>query len=412
MKPSNKSDIDENSSDLHYKQQTCSVKTKYTQGYENIKKETNESNDIIQKYNLINNDLNELNPNANATPAGSSLLTTSDNKSSSINYNNQSLRMGMNGNENLVLSTRKKLIVKIAKEIEIKKKLIRIADSEQAIKEHLIQLTLNIANYFLNINDVEASENRDRVNNGWHDNSDKHSANLLNSMNKNSLFEVMKRPLLVAYSYLIDNMNSNDTFKMNSQELKTNILVLFSCKLTPYEMNLTNQLHKIYSSYSNVDKAKPQNDFQYDYQFYDGLNYNENNYFNGSSNLQSNTLIPHPNNSVQLAESFKYNDDENVSSSGLSELKMLHFLLLLFSCYLNMDEFYLENYNSTQTNDCAVTSNISSSLLNLNINKNSQNVSVDAYFCQKSILKLIDLICTDSIVKTKILLSVSDLDLI
>ena len=78
--------------------------------------------------------------------------------------------------------------------------------------------------------------------------------------------------------------------------------------------------------------------------------------------------------------------DRNIDLETLpthnNELKSLHFALILFSSFSNLDSF---------------------------INTNSGQFLIDIEYIQKFILKLIDHICRDDLLRTRILLSVPEI---
>lgn len=75
-------------------------------------------------------------------------------------------------------------------------------------------------------------------------------------------------------------------------------------------------------------------------------------------------------------------------SYGLNEIKMIHFILLLFSSIVDLDQFM----QISEREKCKSTV-----------------CPVDLSHCQKLILQLIDHMCKDKFVKTKILLSLSEI---
>lgn len=278
----------------------------------------------------------------------------------------------------------KQLISFILKEIENKKILIRSANSELKIKEYLTDLTKNLINYFLS-------------------STSRHQKLSSTDTNNNTLTDQVRackfqRPLLIAYSYLIDNDNEN----------KSSILLLLTCDLSPFELKLVNQLHKIHSS-NNKDqdlKAKSYNESNYHYynQQPQQQNHQEQNYFSyyQPSYSYNTSQQSHFESNPSMQSTTSYENDNQMdylkcSVSESNELKTLHFLLLLFSSFLNLDEFMQIG---------------SSDSVDLNLSTSNDLDQIDAsYYCQKLILQLIDNVCKDKLIKTKILLSVSDLEL-
>nr|ASL70594.1 nuclear receptor [Brachionus koreanus] len=222
----------------------------------------------------------------------------------------------------------------VLNEIENKRQLIRTANSELKVKEYMTELMRNMVNIFHN--------------------------GQKNGFDETQYQEKISRSLLVAYSFLVDQEMAN----------KSNVLLLLSCQLSPYELKLLEQLEKIYAS-NNEEKA----------------------YVDNYSYLARDNLYP----SFGTFDYYQYQETsdhhqvamtsyECVKSAHLNELKIFHFLLILFSSFLNIDQFMQMSIQSS-VND------------------------VDACYCQKLILRLIDNVCKDKVIKTKILLSVSDIDL-
>ncbi|CAF0987957.1 unnamed protein product [Brachionus calyciflorus] len=170
--------------------------------------------------------------------------------------------------------------------------------------------------------------------------------------------------LLAAYSYLIDQDSTNP---------ESSVLLLLTCQLSPYELKLLDQLQKIYSN----NQIKP---------YYENYGY----FGNNDSNYYSNYM--------------GYESSKNCDL--LKELKIFHFLLILFSSFQNLDQFMQMNTatSTIQQQQQQHQSNI--------ISTSSIQDNIDAVYCQKLILKMIDNVCKDKVIKTKILLSVSDFELI
>lgn len=221
----------------------------------------------------------------------------------------------------------------VLNEIENKRQLIRTANSELKVKEYMTELMRNMVHIFHN--------------------------GQKNGFNETQYQDKISRSLLVAYSYLVDQEIAH----------KSNVLLLLSCQLSPYELKLLEQLEKIYAS-SSQEKAYVDN---YSYSTRDNLypSFGTYDYYQYQET-----------NDHQVAMT----SYECVKSGHLNELKIFHFLLILFSSFLNIDQFMQMSIQSS-VND------------------------VDASYCQKLILRLIDNVCKDKIIKTKILLSVSDIDL-
>ena len=86
-------------------------------------------------------------------------------------------------------------------------------------------------------------------------------------------------------------------------------------------------------------------------------------------------------------------NSQEVTSNSLSHLKVLHFLLLLFS------SFALKKLIEPGFDETSLTAL-------------TESAYIDAASCQKLILQLIDCACKNKLIKTKILLSVSEFDLV
>nr|ASL70483.1 nuclear receptor [Brachionus rotundiformis] len=222
----------------------------------------------------------------------------------------------------------------VLNEIENKRQLIRTASSELKVKEYMTDLVRNVASI---------------LHNGQK-----------SAFNETQCQEKISRSLLVAYSYLVDQEMAN----------KSSVLLLLSCQLSPYEIKLLEQLQKIYAP-SNQEKAYADN---YSYSTREAL----------YPSFGTYDYYQYQETSSDQAAMTSY---ECAKSAHLYELKIFHFLLILFSSFLNIDQFMQMSIQSTM-ND------------------------FDACYCQKLILRLIDNVCKDKVVKTKILLNVSDIDLI
>jgi hypothetical protein len=451
----------------------------------------------ISNFNDSNNNVDLTNLNVDLTSSLNPITHLSNEYSNEIkNPTYFSLNPAVTNYDYLINTKQKQLLSSIFKEIDIKKNQIRLADSEKTVKEHLIELTTNIANCF--------------VNNLCLDKNNNNSSNLTSNLNsftnlsKSSELEHITRPLLIAYAYLVDHDNMNDS--LNRYIKKSVLFLLLSHQLTPYELKLIHLINKIYQTnesntasfvemksnrsagssscsssvsssssisssssssscmrnhrnskrfksecdhpddlthvspsiyYSTKPKIEPfqpaSTTPQTCYEYYPNT-YNENAdvkvetnyYFNDSGFAFSNgfdqtnqytmyhqqqqpATYPSTCQSIHSQNSGFSNGNstdsslnqlttvsQDVVTSKPAELKLLHFLLLLFSSYLEIDQFVngteMPNENS----------------INLNKYFNSMNAS----FYQKLIIKLIDRVCKDKLIKTKILLTVSELELI
>ena len=107
----------------------------------------------------------------------------------------------------------------------------------------------------------------------------------------------------------------------------------------------------------------------------------------------------------------KTNNYSNLlTANDLAELKILHFLLLLFTQFLSVDKiFYLgsiKNFLDSNNLETSASGNGGDSDQNTNSNNPS---SLTIIYCFRKIAQLIDQTpCSDKLIKTKILLNVSE----
>jgi hypothetical protein len=251
-------------------------------------------------------------------------------------------------------------------EIDRKKQAIREADSEVAIKTRFIELTLSVTDFILK------STNTDYKACG---------------LNKTEF--QMNRELMVAYTYLID------------EELSS----LAGC-LNPYELRIKESLKKIYSyprkikpddTESSAEKLLNSFDFtDFNNQTaFPNLNLNVEELNYGFNNLQDCEMLnlsnindglenmpDMPATTLQLAPISTVKINQTTT-----ELKMLHFLILLFTSFLSLNDF-----------------------IHLNKQQRENERSLNVAHCQKFLLQLLDRLCEDRSVKMKILLSISEIE--
>ena len=109
----------------------------------------------------------------------------------------------------------------------------------------------------------------------------------------------------------------------------------------------------------------------------------------GSYDTSNNTTMKlSPNTDLETL----YSSSNNTKLAPLNELKSLHFILLLFSSFSTLDSFMYDCNNNAK-------SSYSNQIAN----------QIDIEYFQKFILKLIDHVCKDDLMRTRILLSVPEI---
>jgi hypothetical protein len=366
----------------------------------------------------VDDDLN-LNPNSinemrnlsievvlSSTSSSSSKSFSSSSSSSSTSLSNSlSSQVSSQINDSFNYSD---LIQSLFKEIDHKKSQIRLEIDEIKKKCHLVELIEKISQCLLNF--LKRHKSKAIAHDFYSELISNRARSYLNDFNNEN------KQLIIAYQCLIDNQ-SNSFLLSNSFELRVKIL-----------------LDKIYSSINessllvskyNLLKSKPENSNRAK----SLLVTNEKQSLNSVSNLFDNNNNTHNSQFIEYAlpvnsyESYYNNSQcynfgitltsnysnltaEEIQSNtlkmqslknqnGLAELKIYHFLLLLFSSFQNLDEFIKTGKESIVVKSGDEKSN--ESINNLND-------------CQKFIVKLIDRLCDDKNVKTKILLSVSEIE--
>lgn len=256
------------------------------------------------------------------------------------------------------------------------KQLIRQANSESTIKNLLTELTSSVAEFILK----QSNTSSKAISNG-----SIHNGNSLGQVE----FE-MNRELIIAYSYLIDGTES------------TSYLACLSTCVSPYEVRVKDILSRVYTN-TNTNSCKKVTgelateklfssfdvtDFNQT-DFNPSLALNTNEEFNlGFSNLQDDyEVLNLPNlNEVDMETAILTTTKTNISSKT-KELKTLHFLLLLFTSLISLNGFISQ------------------------LTSEENEMSLDASYCQKFLVKLLDRVCEDKSVRTKILLSVPEIEL-
>jgi hypothetical protein len=208
------------------------------------------------------------------------------------------------------------------------------------------------------------------------------------------------KTLLVAFSYLIDQENAS----------KINCYVYLTYKLEAHDLSVVNMLKSTYVVSDQVNGftvddmqqtaaskrlKMSQND---GFNAYECSNYSYNSY---PQQQQQPTAYPYHDTSfnyTNLSGNIN-NSTKSVQINDATSLKVLHFLLILFSSFLTMDNCFLDG--SADSPEDAEAAAVRSSTQHLT-----------AASCQRLIRQLLDTTCKDPVVKTKILLSISELDLI
>lgn len=240
------------------------------------------------------------------------------------------------------------------------------------MKSHFIELTSSIADFILKNTNTSG---------GYRTN------------NLNQAEFQMNRELMVAYTYLIDEDHNNS---------------LAGC-LNPYELRIKESLKKIYSNAKRTNKQQCDNknadipsaeklinsfdltDFNNQTAFPTlNLNAEELNY--GLSNLQDCEMLECLEGLTDTATTTTTTTTGTTvyvaavkSNQTTTELKMLHFLILLFTSFLSLNDF-------------------------IHLNKQQHRDSLNVSYCQRFLLQLLDRLCEDRSVKTKILLSISEIE--
>ena len=194
------------------------------------------------------------------------------------------------------------------------------------------------------------------------------------------------KSLLFAYTYLVENIDETSTIIPENDYEKQ-------------FKNFKKSLKKIYSNFNEDSSKAETSSFR---------NYNE-------QQQQFNSYLPYYDEHED--KEFFFPDIQKTSCAttnkilcSVNELKILHFILLLFSKFLNSD-VDLTLFNFSLKNVCSRTlsklDEANSVMTEATANSSSAVVRIA---CVKIITKLIDQICANKLIKMKILLNASDLD--
>lgn len=221
---------------------------------------------------------------------------------------------------------------------------------------------------------------------------------------KDKLYQIDSKESLESHHDVIDE----NSLRIKTKSLRIAYLYLIEDKIEldetdQYDDNLIRVLRKTYSLSDVKSSSKRVKTTNEDYA--SAWSYQQ---YNQASNCYP-SYNYYPNNNYQIyngttasTNSACYNNTATaVASSSVSPLKALHFLLLLFSSFLSLERYLkasptLPLHHST----------------NHSVNNTTNDNRINASSCQKYLLKLIDSVCSDKMIKTKILLSISDFDLI
>ena len=268
------------------------------------------------------------------------------------------------------------LITTLIEEIELKKQVIRLANSESDIKSHFIELITNISDFIL-----------------------KKSNSNHKAYNFNHAEFELNRELIIAYTLLVDEA----PIKSYGEEKSSDVyLSSVSTCLNPYENRFKDILTKIYQPFNQLvsrntknNSFKPlENSDEKLFSSFDVLDFSNQSTFPnltlnqselncGFNNIQDYDTLNLPNLTDGLETLAADTTTNTTKSDVVNELKMLHFLILLFTSMMSFDEFIHDRQNDK---------------------------SLDAAYCQKFLATLLDKLCEDKTLKTKILLSVSEVD--
>ena len=247
--------------------------------------------------------------------------------------------------------------------------------------------------------DCHEVNNNNNNNNNSEENVDELSYEIMNLINSTN-----NKSLIFAYMYLVENIDEN-------------LVIIPENDYEKQFKNFKKSLKRIYSSICNDDdKMKIEN-----------LNYGFNNNNNSKNDQQQQQFATnstgfmsfydeqinttddkefyysnHQSNYLTSSSSQEANDNIKISCS-LNELKILNFIFLLFSKFINTD-FDLSLFNCSLKNVSYSKTTESSALRSNETNNNLVRIA-----CVKIVSRLIDQLCVDKTIKTKILLNASDL---
>ncbi len=250
-------------------------------------------------------------------------------------------------------------------QVESIKQLIRLASSEQAVKNLFSDLTIGVANYIIrqqpkNIKITPPNEIEIKIN----------------------------RQLIIAYRCLIDA----DDELLWLPSPKVSFLSKVSECDSSYDTRIKKILSRVYADSTKTKKCSENADKLFS--SFEVADFNQSSCF-PEFNLSFNGLQEYEvlnltsfNESISIKGSPK-TTSLVCQSTAISELKTLHFLLLLFTSLISLNSFVSKASASDliENDDC-----------------------VQASYCQRFLLKLLDHMCEDKNVKTRILLSVPEIE--
>jgi hypothetical protein len=189
----------------------------------------------------------------------------------------------------------------ITHEIELKRAAIRTCHDESSVNALLFELSQNVLNKFLNTTTPPPTQ----------------------------IPSLLKRPLLLTYAYLIDDQQQQNNNNNNNADIGINNCLK---NLSSYEKNIASQLARIYTCVVNYMSNINVNNECFDETTC--LSYNNTSYSVYDSTTTT-TNHHHHHHHHQYATN-TYNCNYN-SGKLINELKMLHFLLILFNSYMHND---------------------------------------------------------------------------
>jgi len=259
-------------------------------------------------------------------------------------------------------------------QVEGIKQLIRQASSEQTVKSLFSELTASVASFILG----------------------QQSANTSRSAGPLAQVEIkVNRELIVAYCCLMDGAEESPS--------TASYLSLMSDCASPYESRIKAILSRVYANVA-LAKTKPVSVHADEKLFssFDVADFSQSSCFPefslGFGGMQDYEVLNLPNLNEVSLESMNIGSSSRTATSSsttttlntntTTELKTLHFLLLLFTSLISLDGF-ISQLDGRAENE----------------------MSADASYCQRFLMKLLDRVCEDKNVKTRILLSVPEIEL-
>jgi len=205
----------------------------------------------------------------------------------------------------------------------------------------------------------------------------------------------VNRELIVAYSCLMDGAEESPS--------TASYLSLMSDCASPYESRIKAILSRVYANVA-LAKTKPVSVHADEKLFssFDVADFSQSSCFPefslGFGGMQDYEVLNLPNLNEVSLESMNIGSSSRTATSSsttttlntntTAELKTLHFLLLLFTSLISLDGF-ISQLDGRAENE----------------------MSTDASYCQRFLMKLLDRVCEDKNVKTRILLSVPEIEL-